>query len=718
MRKEPAEKDLAPKSGAARLAVLTAFTLLTTLGSAAAQQIWLGAAERVAVLGGSTVTNAGPTTVIGNLALSPGVSVTGFGPGRIVGGSIHIGDELAVQAHADALTAYMQLAGETYTTNLSGQDLGDMTLTPGVYYFDTAAALNGQLRLDTGGDPNAAFHFQIGSTLTTGVASNITLLNGNTVNIFWQIGTSATIGVNSTFYGNILADQSITVNSGATINGRAIAINGAVTLNNNTINGFNTGSVWKGDSSNLWSGSNWSPDPSGETSSSLASGSDVVFSTTGVLPQRQNTVLDIDATISSLTINDSVAVTISGSHTLSINGSGATTGITINSGAGLATINSDLALSGSSQTVAVHNTAGLLINGSVAGTIGLTKTGSGTLILAGTNTYTGATTINAGTLNAAAPGALGGTSSIVVNQGGTLLFSEPGSPTTDRINDNSTMTLNGGTFNTDGLSEHGLAGATVNPGIGAITLLSNSTIDLGAGASVIAFADSSGQSWTGTISVYNWSGTPGTGNGTDQLYFGSNASGLTATQLSQIAFYSDSGATFLGLGSYASDLDGEVMPVPEPASWFAAALGFSALAFTQRRRIRKACRKKTDPSHGRISDPVTLLRFGYAGVSGLCMTETIHPTPKRSVSMPNLGAQKVFSRGMVTSPPSPRAAKTRSASASSGTVIESENPSKFGFPSHMPSDPITVVSPIRKLACMTLSSKQDGTGRCFSGLSW
>ena len=86
-----------------------------------------------------------------------------------------------------------------------------MALTPGVYHFDTAAALNGTLTLDTGGDPNAAFHFQIDTTLTTAVASAITLLNGNSVNLFWQVGTSAALGVGSVFYGNILADQSITI---------------------------------------------------------------------------------------------------------------------------------------------------------------------------------------------------------------------------------------------------------------------------------------------------------------------------------------------------------------------------------------------------------------------------------------------------------------------------------------------------------------------------
>jgi autotransporter-associated beta strand protein len=584
-----AQKNHARRSVAACAAPLIVFGLLATSWSAAAQTtIALGAARNVAVLGSSTVTNAGPTTVIGNVALSsPGVSITGFPPGTIVAGSQYIGPGLANDAHTDASTAYAQVAGETLTTDLSGQNLGGMILTPGVYHFGTTAALTGTLNLDTGGNPNAAFHFQIGSTLTTDPASMITLLNGNTVNIFWQVGTSATIGVGSTFYGNLLADQSITVNSGATINGRAMAINAAVTLSTNTINGFDTGLVWKGDKSTLWSDANWSPNVSGATSSTLAPAADVVFSTTGISPQNQNTTLDTDTTISSLTVNDSAAVTISGSHTLSIAGTGATAGITINSGAGLTTINSNLTLSGSSQTIAVNNATGLLINGGVGGTIGLTKTGTGTLTLAGTTTYTGTTTINAGTLNAGAAGALGGTSNIVVNASGTLLLSQSGSATTDRINDSSTMTLNGGTFNTGALSEHNLSVITVTPGIGALTLSSNSIIDLGGGASILAFANSSAQTWVGTLSIYNWSGTPIAGKGTDQLYFGTDSTGLTLPQLSQIAFYSDSGATFLGIGGFTIAMDGEIGPVPEPSTWFAAALAFGYLGFTQRRRLRK-----------------------------------------------------------------------------------------------------------------------------------
>jgi type VI secretion system secreted protein VgrG len=236
VRPPPAEKTHARKSTAAFVAGLIVFGLLSTFRPAAANLVPLGAAENVTVLGSSTVTNTGPTTVTGNVALSdPGVSVTGFPPGTIIDGSIHIGDALANQAHADAFGAYNILAGETFTTDLSGQNLGGMILTPGVYHFDTSAQLTGTLALDTAGDPNATFHFLIGSTLTTAPASAIILLNGNSVNIFWQVGTSATIDVDSVFSGNIIADQSITVNSGATINGRALAINGAVTLDTNTI---------------------------------------------------------------------------------------------------------------------------------------------------------------------------------------------------------------------------------------------------------------------------------------------------------------------------------------------------------------------------------------------------------------------------------------------------------------------------------------------------
>ena len=236
MQNSSAQKKHGRRSAATRAAASIVFGLLATSWSATAALISLGEADSFAVLGASTVTNTGATVVNGDLGVSPGTAVTGFGPGVVLNGSIHMNDAIAMQAHADAATAYAQLVGETFTTDLSGQNLGSMILTPGVYHFATTAQLTGTLTLDTGGDPNAAFHFQIGTTLTTDPGSMITLLNGSSANIFWQVGTSATIGVDSTFYGNILADQSITVDSGATINGRAIAINAAVTLDTDIIN--------------------------------------------------------------------------------------------------------------------------------------------------------------------------------------------------------------------------------------------------------------------------------------------------------------------------------------------------------------------------------------------------------------------------------------------------------------------------------------------------
>ena len=141
-----------------------------------------------------------------------------------------------------------------------------------------------------------------------------------------------------------------------------------------------------------------------------------------------------------------------------------------------------------------------------------------------------------------------------------MLLTQTGVSSNDRVNNAATMTLNGGTFNTAGLSEHGATSNTA--GIGALTLQSSSIIDLGSGSSIIAFANSRLASWTGTLSIWNWSGTPLTGNGTDQLYFGNDNTGLTASQLSNINFYSDSGTTFISTAMILTD--GEVVPVPEP----------------------------------------------------------------------------------------------------------------------------------------------------------
>lgn len=196
----------------------------------------LGTADSFAVLGATTVTNTGPTVVDGDLGVSPGTAVTGFPPG-IVNGTIHAADAVAAQAQTDSLAAYNSLAGQACDVDLTGQDLGGMTLTPGVYCFSSSAQLTGDLTLDAQGDPDAVFIFQIGSTLTTAPGSSVNVINGGSpCNVFWQVGSSATLDTTTAFVGTIIASESVTLNTGATISpGRALALNGAVTMDSNTI---------------------------------------------------------------------------------------------------------------------------------------------------------------------------------------------------------------------------------------------------------------------------------------------------------------------------------------------------------------------------------------------------------------------------------------------------------------------------------------------------
>ena len=198
----------------------------------------LGTAQSFAVLGGSTVTNTGLSTIAGDLGVAPGSAVTGFPPGIVVApGTMHIADAVALQAQSDVTTSYNVLAGLAPTQDLTGQDLGGKTLLPGVYHFSSAAQLTGALTLDFLGKADSLFVFQIDSALTTASASSVLAINGgNDCNIFWQIGSSATLGSTTAFKGNILANQSITLNTGASIiSGRALAQNGAVTLDDNVI---------------------------------------------------------------------------------------------------------------------------------------------------------------------------------------------------------------------------------------------------------------------------------------------------------------------------------------------------------------------------------------------------------------------------------------------------------------------------------------------------
>jgi hypothetical protein len=194
----------------------------------------LGAAGSFSVLGASTVTNTGPTNLGGDLGVSPGTAITGFPPGTLEG-TTHSADVQAGAAHADLQAAYNDAAGRTPTEVVAG-DLVGRTLNAGVYSSASSLALSGTLTLDGQGDPEAVFIFQMGSTLTTASASHVTLINGaQASHVFWQVGSSATLGTGSSIAGTIMALASITVTTGVTIEGRALAVNAAVTLDTNTI---------------------------------------------------------------------------------------------------------------------------------------------------------------------------------------------------------------------------------------------------------------------------------------------------------------------------------------------------------------------------------------------------------------------------------------------------------------------------------------------------
>jgi hypothetical protein len=211
------------------------FALQPLIASAAQPTVNLGTAASYAVLAGQGVTNTGPTVIKGDLGTSPNPAVTGFPPGQ-VNGATHAADAAALQAQSDLTTAYNDAAGRTPVSTIA-TELGGQTLTPGVYNSNSGTfQITGTLTLNAQGNPNGVFIFQTASTLVTATSSNVRLLGGaQPCTVFWQIGSSATLGTDSTFTGTIMALTSIQVQTNVTLEGRVLARNGAVTLDADTI---------------------------------------------------------------------------------------------------------------------------------------------------------------------------------------------------------------------------------------------------------------------------------------------------------------------------------------------------------------------------------------------------------------------------------------------------------------------------------------------------
>jgi hypothetical protein len=223
------------RRAAVALAACTAFGAIPA--GAQASAVNLGTAKPFVVLGGSAVTNTGPSVLNGDLGVAPGTSLTGFGLPAVVNGATHDNDAVANIAQGDLTTAYNVAAGQPVSPGhvLTGTNLGNRTLTAGAYRYASSAQLTGQLTLDAQGDANAQFVFEIGSTLTTASASSVKLVNGaSPCNVYWQVGSSATLGTTTAFQGNLMALQDITLNNGASVVGRALAKRG-ITLDNNVL---------------------------------------------------------------------------------------------------------------------------------------------------------------------------------------------------------------------------------------------------------------------------------------------------------------------------------------------------------------------------------------------------------------------------------------------------------------------------------------------------
>jgi LPXTG-motif cell wall-anchored protein len=375
---------LAPLGALGVLAVSLALVLTGAPRASAAQApVGLGTATSFAVLAGSTVTNTGPSTIGGDLGVSPGSAVTGFPPGTVTGGVIHAGDAVAAQAQSDLTTAYNDAAGRTPSTGESG-DLTGQTLTAGVYKSTSSLGLTGTVTLDAQGDPDAVFIFQVASTLITGSGSDVSLINGaQPCNVFWQVGSSATLGTNTTFNGSILALTSISANTGATVAGRLLARNGAVTLDDNTIT---------------------RPVCSTATSTATASPSTTATATSSTTPTGTPTGTATGTPTTTATGTPSGTATATGTPTTTATGTPTTT--PTGSGSPTSTVSSTGTPS-STATGTPTTTGTASASSSASSTSSATSSASATST--GTSTLTGTSTSGAGSPSASSASPRGGT---------------------------------------------------------------------------------------------------------------------------------------------------------------------------------------------------------------------------------------------------------------------------------------------------------------------
>lgn len=294
-------------------------------------------------------------------------------------------------------------------------------------------------------------------------------------------------------------------------------------------------------------------------------------------------VTGVTETVNAPLVLEPATSSTAGTYTFRNSSTSTTNSLTIGGSVSGGSTSSTITLSLGGSNTGANTVSGAISNGSASGGLSITKDSGGTWKLAGNNTYSGTTIINGGTLTVAGTGsnqALGGTSGITVNSGGTLFQTS-----SNQIKDTAGMTLNGGTYMLNGVSEGTTAAG--GAGLGALTLTSSSIIDLTGTNPSLHFAASNGQPWSGTLSIWNWNGTVTTGNGVEQIAFGSNNGGLTAAQLGEISFFSGNGTGFLGTARFAPDVDGEIIPVPESSTWVAGALALLVAGYTHRRSFRR-----------------------------------------------------------------------------------------------------------------------------------